>query len=298
MSKSENTLIIIGGPTASGKTSIAIEVAKYFNTEIVSADSRQLFREINIGTAKPSTQQLAEVKHHFINSHSIHDEMNTGIYETQCIDLLTTLFKKNKTIVMVGGTGLYINAVVNGMDNLPEASALVRNQLQQQLELRGIETLQAQLKEVDLKTYSKIDLQNPNRIMRALEVYMITGMPYSSLLINKNVKRNFTAKMFGVEKNRNELYKTINNRVDDMIQEGLLKEAEQLYPFKNLNALQTVGYTELFDFIENKTSLAVAIEKIKQHTRNYAKRQVTWFKKATDIKWITDAAGIISEIKS
>lgn len=294
----QNTLIIIGGPTASGKTSIAIEVARCFNTEIVSADSRQLFREMNIGTAKPSTQQLTEVKHHFISSHSIHNEMNTGIYETQCIDLLTALFKKNKTVVMVGGTGLYINAVVNGMDNLPEASAEARNQLQQQLEKNGIESLQDQLKEIDLKTYSKIDLQNPNRLIRALEVYMITGKPYSSFLNSKKTERNFTAKMFGVERNREELYKTINNRVDDMMQQGLLKEAEQLYPFKNLNALQTVGYTELFDFLESKVSLTDAVEKIKQHTRNYAKRQVTWFKKVKDINWITGAEDIISKINN
>lgn len=294
----ENTLIIIGGPTASGKTSLAIEVAKYFNTEIVSADSRQLFREMNIGTAKPSQQQLAEVKHHFINSHSIHDEMNTGIYETQCIFLLENLFKKNKTIVMVGGTGLYINAVVNGIDNLPEANTEIRNQLQQQLKLNGIEPLQNKLKEIDISTYLKIDLQNPNRLMRALEVFMITGKPYSSFLKNKKTERNFDVKMFGIERSRERLYEVINKRVDDMIQNGLLKEAEQLYPFKNLNALQTVGYTELFDVIENKMTLEVALEKIKQHTRNYAKRQVTWFKKAESIKWVTEVAEIISEINN
>lgn len=294
----ENTLIIIGGPTASGKTSLAIEVAKYFNTEIVSADSRQLFREMNIGTAKPSQQQLAEVKHHFINSHSIHDEMNTGIYETQCIFLLENLFKKNKTIVMVGGTGLYINAVVNGIDNLPEANTEIRNQLQQQLKLNGIEPLQNKLKEIDISTYLKIDLQNPNRLMRALEVFMITGKPYSSFLKNKKTERNFDVKMFGIERSRERLYEVINKRVDDMIQNGLLKEAEQLYPFKNLNALQTVGYTELFDVIENKMTLEVAVEKIKQHTRNYAKRQVTWFKKAESIKWVTEVAEIISEINN
>lgn len=294
----ENTLIIIGGPTASGKTSLAIEVAKYFNTEIVSADSRQLFREMNIGTAKPSQQQLAEVKHHFINSHSIHDEMNTGIYETQCISLLENLFKKNKTIVMVGGTGLYINAVVNGIDNLPEANTEIRNQLQQQLKLNGIEPLQNKLKEIDISTYLKIDLQNPNRLMRALEVFMITGKPYSSFLKNKKTERNFDVKMFGIERSRERLYEVINKRVDDMIQNGLLKEAEQLYPFKNLNALQTVGYTELFDVIENKMTLEVAVEKIKQHTRNYAKRQVTWFKKAESIKWVTEVAEIISEINN
>lgn len=294
----ENTLIIIGGPTASGKTSLAIEVAKYFNTEIVSADSRQLFREMNIGTAKPSQQQLAEVKHHFINSHSIHDEMNTGIYETQCISLLENLFKKNKTIVMVGGTGLYINAVVNGIDNLPEANTEIRNQLQQQLKLNGIEPLQNKLKEIDISTYLKIDLQNPNRLMRALEVFMITGKPYSSFLKNKKTERNFDVKMFGIERSRERLYEVINKRVDDMIQNGLLKEAEQLYPFKNLNALQTVGYMELFDVIENKMTLEVAVEKIKQHTRNYAKRQVTWFKKAESIKWVTEVAEIISEINN
>jgi tRNA dimethylallyltransferase len=294
----ENTLIIIGGPTASGKTSLAIEVAKYFNTEIVSADSRQLFREMNIGTAKPSQQQLAEVKHHFINSHSIHDEMNTGIYETQCISLLENLFKKNKTIVMVGGTGLYINAVVNGIDNLPEANTAIRNQLQQQLKLNGIESLQNKLKEIDISTYLKIDLQNPNRLMRALEVFMITGKPYSSFLKNKKTERNFDVKMFGIERSRERLYEVINKRVDDMIQNGLLKEAEQLYPFKNLNALQTVGYTELFDVIEKKMILEVAVEKIKQHTRNYAKRQVTWFKKAESIKWVTEVAEIISEINN
>lgn len=294
----EKTLIIIGGPTASGKTSLAIEVAKYIRSEIVSADSRQFYREMNIGTAKPNSEQLAEVKHHFINSHSIHDEMNTGIYETECIALLNNLFQKNNQIVMVGGTGLYINAVVNGIDNLPKANSEIRNQLQQQLKKDGIESLQLRLKEVDKISYSKIDLKNPNRLMRALEVYIVTGKPYSSLLKNKKVERDFTVKMFGLERNREMLYKTINERVNDMINNGLLKEVQELYPFKNLNALQTVGYTELFDFIENKTSLEVAIEKIKQHTRNYAKRQVTWFKKTEAIKWVTNATEIISEINN
>lgn len=273
---------------------MAIEVAKHFNTEIVSADSRQFFREMNIGTAKPTAAQLTEVKHHFINSHSIHDEMNTGIYETLCVELLNQLFKKHNTVVMVGGTGLYINAVVNGIDNLPEANPSIREQLQQQLKLNGIESLQEKLKKIDRDTYERIDLQNPNRLVRAVEVFLASGKPYSFYLTNKKSDRTFRIKIFGINKDRKELYENINLRVDDMIQKGLLKEAEQLFPYKHLNALLTVGYTEIFDFFENKTSLPEAIDKIKQHTRNYAKRQVTWFKKVEGITWITNSNEIIS----
>jgi tRNA dimethylallyltransferase len=294
----EKTLIVICGSTATGKTDIAIAVAKHFNTEIVSADSRQLFRETNVGTAKPSAQQLKEVPHHFINSHSIHDAMNTGIYEDACIALLDNLFAKHNTVVIAGGTGLYINAVLNGIDNLPTSDANVRNELQRTFNEKGITALQEQLKKSDPVTFSNIDLQNPNRVMRALEVCLVTGKPFSSFLHRKKTERNFKSIVIGIEKNRSELYNGINQRVDKMMEDGLVKEAEELFPLRHLNALQTVGYKELFDYFENKISLPEAIEKIKQHTRNYAKRQLTWFKKTEGIVWLKNEAEVISFLKS
>lgn len=290
----KNTLIIIGGPTASGKTDIAIEVAKHFKTEIISADSRQLFKELQIGTAKPNEEQLAAVKHHFISSHSIHDEMNTGIYETQCTSLLNNLFKHHKILVMVGGTGLYINAVVNGLDSLPVADKNIRMHLEKELKANGIGFLQKQLLELDPDSYQKIDLQNPARLMRAMEVCLSTGKPYSSFLKKEKTSRNFTCKFWAIDRDRKQLYENIDNRVDNMMRNGLLKEVEKLYAFKNLNALRTVGYSELFDFFENKISLENAIGKIKQHTRNYAKRQITWFKKAEGIRWVSNTEMILN----
>ena len=295
--KKQKSLIVICGSTATGKTDIAIAVAKHFNTEIISADSRQIFRETNVGTAKPSAQQLKEVPHHFINSHSIHDAMNTGIYEDACIALLDNLFAKQGTVVMAGGTGLYINAVLNGIDNLPTSDAHVRNELQLTFNEKGITALQEQLKRLDPVTFSNIDLQNPNRVMRALEVCLVTGKPFSSFLNRKKTERNFKSIVIGIEKNRSELYNGINQRVDKMIEDGLVKEAEELLPLRHLNALQTVGYKELFDYFENKISLPEAIEKIKQHTRNYAKRQLTWFKKTEGIVWQKNAEEVISFLK-
>lgn len=280
-----NLLIIICGPTAIGKTQLAADLALHFGCEIVSADSRQLFKELNIGTAKPSGEILEKVNHHFISSHSVTDLINAGVYEELCISLLENLFKKNPVQIMVGGTGLYINAVINRMDKLPASDKEIRASLQQVFKEKGIAVLQQQLKLLDKKTFDKIDLSNPNRLMRAIEVCLLTGRPYSEMLNHGKPKRNFNHILIGLNLEREVLYQHINNRVDEMMQQGLMDEVKSLRQFKNLNALQTVGYKELFDFFDGKYSLTETVDLIKKNTRNYAKRQLTWFRKMEGIKW-------------
>jgi tRNA dimethylallyltransferase len=293
-------LIVIVGPTAIGKTALSIAIAKALNTSIISADSRQFFKEMSIGTAKPSLEEMQHIPHYFIDSHSITDEYNVGKYETEAIELIEHLFKTNNTLILTGGSGLYIDAICKGFDELPEADAEVRNKIDLLLKSEGIEGLQKLLQELDPVYYAKVDLQNPQRISRALEVCLTTGSPYSNLRLGTIKKRNFNSIKIGLNTSREVLYQRINQRVDEMIKNGLLEEVQQLQPYKHLNALQTVGYKELFDYLNNTTSLQEAIELIKQNSRRFAKRQLTWFRRDTETKWFepTETEAILEYIKT
>ena len=279
------TLIIIAGPTAIGKTALAISLAKHFKTEIISADSRQFYREMNIGTAKPSEAELKEVKHHLINSHSVLDQFNAGDFEKESIELINKLFLNHDQVIMAGGSGLFINAVSHGFDQLPIATEEIRNYFNTILEEKGIKFLQDQLKEIDPVYYKEVDIYNPQRIIRALEVFECSGETFSSLRTNIKKQRPFNIVKIGLNTDRNIVYERINLRVDQMIKDGLIKEVEGLKSFRHLNPLNTVGYSEIFDYLEGKSNREEAIEKIKQNTRRFAKRQLTWFKKSEDIKW-------------
>lgn len=287
-------LLVIAGPTAIGKTSLAIRLAKLFQTEIISADSRQFFREMNIGTAKPSDKELAEIKHHFINTISVADNYDAGQYEHEASALLNELFKKYDLVIMAGGSGMYINAVCNGFDDIPEVNENIREQLNTTYKKEGIFPLQEQLSELDPEYYKTIDLNNPQRLIRALEICLSTGQPYSSFRKGKGKARDYTIIKIGLNTDREQLYKRINQRVDEMIEAGLIDEVKNLIKYKHLNALQTVGYKELFNHLDGEQSLQRAIEQIKQNTRNFAKRQLTWFKKDASIKWFEP--GDIAEI--
>ncbi len=279
------TLIVIAGPTAIGKTSLAIRLADYYKTEIISADSRQFYREMNIGTAKPSEEELNSVKHHFINSHSIHDSFNAGDYEREVIELLNKLFKVHDQVILVGGSGLFINAVCNGFDELPAASEETRDELNRLLSEKGIEYLREKLKKADPVYFAEVDLNNPQRIIRALEVYESTGKAFSTLRSRIKKKRPFKVIKIALNTSRTKLYEQINSRVDQMVQSGLIEEVKSLRKYKYLNALNTVGYREILEYLEGVYPKEEAIEKIKQNTRRFAKRQITWFKKSEDIIW-------------
>lgn len=272
------TLIVIAGPTASGKTDYAIELAQKFNTEIISADSRQIFKEISIGTAKPSPDKLKLIKHHFINHCSIFDEYNTGMFENEALNTLAELFKSKKVVIMAGGTGLYIKAVCKGLDKLPKANPELRFQLQSELNEFGVEHLFHKLQSLDLETSQSIDAKNPLRIMRALEIILSSGKKLSELKTTSFVKRPFNIIRLIMDVDRAILYQRINERTLQMMDEGFEEEARKMLPFRYLNALNTVGYKELFQHFDGTISLNEAIEKIQQHTRNYAKRQLTWFR--------------------
>lgn len=280
-------LIIIAGPTAVGKTATAIQLAKYFKTEIISADSRQIFKELNIGVARPSIEELNEVKHHFIANKSIQEYFSAGEYEREAIQLLDELFKINDVVVLCGGTGFYINAVLNGFDEMPEIDSSIRTDLNNSYEKNGIEFLQEQLKQFDEETYNTIDIKNTQRVIRALEICIGTGKKFSSFKTKKEIKRNFIPIKIGLNLSKEQLHFNINKRVDSMMQEGLLDEAKAVYDFRNHNALQTVGYKEIFDFIDGKTELNEAVELIKLHTRQYAKRQLTFFNKNKEYTWFS-----------
>jgi tRNA dimethylallyltransferase len=275
-------LLIICGPTAVGKTTLSVALAKYFDTEIISADSRQLYKETSIGTAKPTAADMEGVPHHFIDCISIHQAYTAGDYEKEVINKLDQLFTKHNIVIMCGGTGLYIDAVCKGFDEGIESNLVIKNQITEQYNLQGLNWLQNEVKEKDIDFYNQADVNNPQRLMRALEVCLVTGKPYSSFRKNNAVKRNFNAIKIFINEERETLYQKINHRVDVMMQHGLLKEAEGLYPYKKLNALNTVGYKELFQYFDGTISLDKATDLIKQHTRNYAKRQVTWFKNDED----------------
>ncbi len=279
------SIIVITGPTAIGKTALSIAIANELNCPVISADSRQFFKEMNIGTAKPTVHEMQGVTHYFIDSHSINEDYNVGKFETDVLSLLEKIFQTNDHVILVGGSGLYIDAVCKGFDDLPEADPETRNKVNSLFETKGIEGLQELLKELDLIYYNQVDLNNPQRLSRALEVCITTGKPYSNLRKGKSTKRNFNTIKIGLNTSRELLYARINARVDDMMATGLLNEVKSLLPYKHLNALQTVGYKELFSYLENKTELYSAIELIKQNTRRFAKRQLTWFRKDQEIKW-------------
>ena len=280
-------LITIIGPTAIGKTNLAIRIANYFKTEIVSADSRQFYKEMNIGTAKPSNSELNSIKHHLINNKSINDNYNISDYEKDALKSIKSIFNKNDVAILVGGSGLYINTVLYGLDEIPEISNETRNSLYLDLELKGIKKIQEQLKLLDPASYSAIDINNPRRLIRALEVSISTGKSYSSFLKKKKKKRDFNIIVLGINQERSELYNKINTRVDNMIESGLINEVKELYNLKGLNALNTIGYREVFNYIEDKYSLDECINEIKKNTRRYAKRQLTWFKSIDRVEWIT-----------
>ncbi|MEL6811923.1 MAG: tRNA (adenosine(37)-N6)-dimethylallyltransferase MiaA [Bacteroidota bacterium] len=278
-------LVTIVGPTAIGKTALSIRMAKEFSTEIISADSRQFFKEMRIGTAVPSAEELAAAPHHFIQNLSIHDTYSVGDFEKDAIQLLDELFQRHNILVMVGGSGLYVDAVVKGLDTFPEVSPKIRETLNKEFQTHGIELLQKELKEVDPKYYHKVDLHNHHRLIRALEIYRETGKAFSSFLNRPSKKRNFNTLYIGLTADRKIVYDRINQRVDLMMEEGLLEEARALFENKDLNALQTVGYRELFQYFEGTWDLEQAVSEIKKNTRRFAKRQGTWFKKNQAIHW-------------
>ncbi len=279
------TLIVVVGPTAIGKTALAIELAKHFSTEIISADSRQFFREMSIGTAKPSEEELAAAPHHFVNSHSVTQLFSTGDFEVQALALMDKLFVRHDVLVMVGGSGLYINAVCNGLDEMPDIDLAIRERLNQQFFNEGIEPIREQLSQLDPEYFAKVDQSNPQRMIRGLEVVLSTGQKLSSFLTSNKKERPFKIIKIGLNTDREKLYQQINHRVDLMMENGLVEEVKSLAPYKELNALKTVGYSEIFDYLEGKTVLQTAIDKIKQNTRRFAKRQLTWFRKDTETAW-------------
>ena len=278
-------LIIITGPTAVGKTNVAIEMAKALNTEIISCDSRQMYREMRIGTAVPSAEELAAVPHHFIGNLSIHDYYNVSMFEQECLQLLDKLFLKYPTVVMTGGSGLYIDAVCKGIDDFPTVDPEIRKTVTGWFKSEGIEYLQQQLKVLDPEHYAKVDLRNYKRIMKAIEVSLQTGKPYSSFLTAQERKRPFDIEKIVLNRPREELFERINRRTTQMLKEGLLEEARTLYPYRHLNALNTVGYKELFAYMDGQYDLDTAVELIRRNTRRYAKRQLTWFARDKEMIW-------------
>lgn len=287
MNKFRRNLIIITGPTAIGKTGLAVFIAKFLKTEIISFDSRQFYKEMKIGTAVPTDEERAEVPHHFIQNLSIHQDYTVGDFEKDALQKLEELFQKHDTVVMVGGSGMFEKAVTEGLDEFPEIDKSIREELNQEFENQGIEPLQNELQQVDPEYFEQVDINNPVRIIRALEIYRGTGKPFSSFRKKQITPRNFNLIKIGLELPREEIYERINRRVDLMMEEGLLEEVQSLYEFKHLNSLQTVGYKELFDYLDGKTELDFAVDEIKKNTRRYAKRQLTWYRKDENIKWFS-----------
>ncbi|MBE8720033.1 tRNA (adenosine(37)-N6)-dimethylallyltransferase MiaA [Sphingobacterium sp. Ka21] len=282
----KKTLVVVVGPTAVGKTAMAISLAQHFNTEIISADSRQFYREMHTGTAKPNAEELAAAPHHFIDSHSIDQEYSAGDFERDALELLNELFKKCETVVMVGGSGLFVRAVCEGLDNLPKAPEGIRGQLNKDFEQYGLDPLKERLLAIDPDYYAIADIDNPQRVIRALEVYETTGLPMSSYYQNKSApQRPFEVVTIGLNMERSTLYNRINLRVDNMIEAGLLEEVKSLLPYRHKPALLTVGYAEIFDYLDGNISFQEAVDKIKQNSRRYAKRQITWFNKYGNTTW-------------
>lgn len=279
------TLIVVVGPTAIGKTALAIKLSQHFKTEIISADSRQFFKEMEIGTAKPDAQELNSAKHHFINSHSVTKLFSTGDFEIEALKKIEEIFENHSCAIMVGGSGLYINAVINGLDKLPDIDLAIREALNLKFEHEGITPIQKHLAEVDPEYFAKVDQNNPQRMIRGIEVFLSTGTKLSSMLSASKKERPFNLIKIGLNTDRAKLYERINNRVDTMIENGLIDEVKSLIAFKNLNALNTVGYSEIFDYLDEKLSLPEAINAIKQNTRRFAKRQLTWFRRDDETRW-------------
>ncbi|MEO5563904.1 MAG: tRNA (adenosine(37)-N6)-dimethylallyltransferase MiaA [Chitinophagaceae bacterium] len=290
----QKTVIIITGPTAAGKTAVAIDIASHFQTEIISADSRQCYKELNIGVARPSEEELQKIPHHFIASHSIHEEVTAITFEQYALAKTAELFAKHKVIVVVGGTGLYIKAFCEGLDAIPAIPRDIRDKVINSYDEKGLEWLQHEIQQKDPEFFKTGEIQNPQRMMRALEVMESTGQSILIFRKGEKSKRDFNIIKTGIEVSKEELHERISKRTDQMIKDGLPEEVKRLQPYRHLNALQTVGYKELFDHFDNKISLNKAIEDIKTNTRQYAKRQMTWFRKDAEIKWF--APGQVEEM--
>ena len=293
-------LIVIVGPTAVGKTDLSIDIAKYFGAPTVSSDSRQIYKEMTIGTAVPEPEQLNAVPHYFIQTRSVTEDYTAGKYETDCIKLLDELFTTHDYILLTGGSGLYIDAICKGIDEVPKATENVREELQAEYDQFGMKHIADRLLLLDEEYYNQVDLKNPHRVMRALEVCITTGKKYSELRVGQGKKRDFDIIKIGLTIDREILYQRINKRVDLMIEQGLVEEARDLYPNRHLNALQTVGYKEFFEHFDNTITLEEAIELLKRNTRRYAKRQMTWFRRDVDTQWFSpqEFNEIINYIKS
>jgi tRNA dimethylallyltransferase len=300
MNPMKNFLVVLLGPTGVGKTDISIDIATHFNCEIISGDSRQFFREMEIGTAVPTSLQLRKIKHHFIRFLSVKDYYSSSLFERDVLELLPSLFFKNQIVLLSGGSGMYIDGVCNGIDDIPDVNSLIREKYISKYNEEGIEGLRVALKILDPEHYARVDLKNHKRIMRALEICETSGQPYSSFLKKQKRERDFGIIKIGLERTRHELYQRINGRVDDMINKGLEGEARSLQEWRNLNALNSVGYREFFDYFDGKISYDVAVELIKRNSRRYAKRQITWWGKDKDIKWFNpdEVRNIISYIES
>lgn len=305
--KNNNFLITIIGPTAIGKTTLSIVLAQHFGCEIISCDSRQFFKEMKIGTAVPNEEELNAAPHHFIQHKSIFESYNVGDFEREALLKLDELFEKKNIQIMVGGSGLYVDAILKGFDDFPDINPAIREEIKAKYESKGLDYLQQKIRELDPFYFEKISsenpqtLQNPQRMMRFVEVSLGTGKPYSSFLNQKKKERNFIPIVIGLEADREIMFERINRRVDLMLEQGLLEEAKRVYPNKHLNALQTVGYRELFDYFDEKTTLDFAIEEIKKNTRRFAKRQLTWFKRTENVMWFdfeTNVNEIITFIQS
>lgn len=287
MNTKRGTLIVVVGPTGSGKSALAVTLAQHYCAPIISTDSRQLYRGMAIGTAQPTAEELAAAKHYFIADREVEDDFNCGRYEVEALELLERLFAENEYVVAVGGSGLYIQALCDGMDNLPEADDAVREQLKSRLESDGLEALAEELRRLDPAYAEEVDICNPARVMRALEVCLTTGRPYSEQRSGSRAERPFNIVKVGTDMPREELYDRINRRVDMMVADGLIEEARAMYPKRHLNALQTVGYREVFEYFDGKCSLEEAIELVKRNSRRYAKRQMTWFRRDERVGWFS-----------
>tara|TARA_Y100000994_G_scaffold199243_1_gene169420 strand:+ start:676 stop:1596 length:921 start_codon:yes stop_codon:yes gene_type:complete len=290
-------LITIVGPTAIGKTSLAIKLARNYKTEIISADSRQFYRELNIGTAKPSNDELSSIKHHLINNISVNDKYDISQFESDARKIIDKLFKTKDYVILVGGSGLYIDTILYGIDKIPDVEESLRKELNMEFQNNGLKNLLAQLKKIDPNSYKNIDLNNHRRIIRALEVSISSKKPYSSFLTDSVKESNYNEIIIGLNCDRDKLHSLINKRVDKMIQCGLIEEVEKLVKFKNLNALNTIGYKEIFDYLDNKISLEQSREKIKTNSRRYAKRQLTYFNSNKTINWFDSQYEITNIIK-
>lgn len=280
-----NTLIVVLGPTGVGKSNVSIQLAKYYHSEIISADSRQFFRELCIGTAVPSAEELNEVPHHFIQSKSIHDYYNVSEFETEVLSLFDQLFSTKNPLILTGGSMLYVDTICKGIDDIPTVTPEIRTEVVQWYEDNGLEALQQRLQELDPEYYLKVDLNNPKRLLHAVEICVMTGKTFSSFRKNTVKKRPFRIVKIGINQDRSKLYDRINSRVDAMMEAGLLDEAKTVYPHRSLNSLNTVGYKELFEFLDGACSLDEAVDLIKRNSRRYARKQLTWFRRDQEIKW-------------